>query len=423
MEIKLKYGQGYKTLSLPDRAEIVFLAPSPHPTLTDLEHAVKQALDSPLEAARLEDRPPPRRVAIALPDESRPVPFKAILPVVLRRLFNAYSNLEPEDISIIIGGGLHPRMGSDRARLWVPPEVSLECRMVIHDPHLSPLTDLGRTSRGTPVAINTEYSQADLKMVIGQIDPHQFVGFTGGAKGVAIGCASPATIEHNHSLMFQDGAEAGRLDGNPVREDLNDIGRLAGVDLAVNVVLDPDKRAVGLWAGEPMAVLRRGAQTCARVYGVAISEQYDLAVASCGGYPKDICLYQAQKGLNLASRAVKPGGGILLLASCDQGVGDQVYFDYVSRFDSCREAMEDFRRGGFRMGAHKAYLFGRTLSRYEVAIESEMSAEDLRRCYLAPRPAQETLDRWLAERPGRPRVAVVPNANTTYFYRAEGNGD
>ena len=97
-------------------------------------------------------------------------------------------------------------------------------------------------------------------------------------------------------------------------------------------------------------------------------------VASCGGHPKDICLYQAQKGLNLASQALKPGGHILLLAASPQGVGDDIYFDYVSQFTSPEEVIRDFKSTGFRMGAHKAYLFGRTLVNYNVAVFSDLDA-------------------------------------------------
>ena len=115
--------------------------------------------------------------------------------------------------------------------------------------------------------------------------------------------------------MHQQGATVGQLQDNPVRNDLNEAGRLAGVDFAVNAVVDPNKEIVGIWAGDPEAVLREGVKVCAEVYGVKIDEPFDLAVASCGGYPRDICLYQAQKGLNLCSHAVKPGGKIALLAA------------------------------------------------------------------------------------------------------------
>jgi nickel-dependent lactate racemase len=279
------------------------------------------------------------------------------------------------------------------------------------------MRDFGATRRGTPVRINAAYAAAELKLVIGQVDPHQFVGFTGGSKGVVIGCAAPETIERNHSLMSEPNAVVGQLTGNPVREDQTEAGEMIGIDLAVNYVLDADKQVVQLAAGRPAAVLEACAATCASVYGVGIGERYDIVVASCGGYPKDICLYQAQKGLNLASQALKPGGQILLLAASPQGVGDDIYFDYVSQFSSPEEVVRDFKASGFRMGAHKAYLFGRTLVSYDVAVCSELDAGILGKCHLRAADPATVLEEWVEEFEGAPRLAIIPNANTTYFYR------
>ncbi|MDD4997350.1 MAG: transcriptional regulator, partial [Syntrophales bacterium] len=150
--------------------------------------------------------------------------------------------------------------------------------------------------------------------------------------------------------------------------------------------------------------------------GVAVSEKFDIAVASCGGHPKDITLYQAQKGLAHAAQAVKPGGKILLVAACPQGVGDDVYFEYVSRFPTPEAALEDFKRMGFKMGAHKSFLFGRTLIAFDVDVVAEMDPAVLRKCHLRACDPQKTVEQWVEDFPGIPRLAVIPNANTTYFY-------
>jgi nickel-dependent lactate racemase len=163
-------------------------------------------------------------------------------------------------------------------------------------------------------------------------------------------------------------------------------------------------------------VLEKGAETCSAVYGVGISEKFDIVIASCGGHPKDICLYQAQKGLNLASQALRPGGHILLLAASPQGVGDDIYFDYVSQFTTPEEVLSDFNDTGFRMGAHKAYLFGRTLAAFDVAISSDIDPGILRKCHLRAADPSVIVGEWVDAFEGRPHIAVVPNANTTYFY-------
>ncbi len=421
MDITLKYGHSHTTLSFPDRVEVDVLEPTSLPVIGDMAEAMDGALDRPLRLPRLEERAAPATISIAVPDETRPFPTRILLPLLLKRLHRAFPSLEPENVTIVVGGGLHPPHDVPALERILPRDVIVDYTVVPHDAKNAPMADFGATSRGTPVHVNLAFAQAEMKIVMGLLDPHQFAGFTGGSKGVAIGCAGASTIQANHALMFHEKAQAGVREGNPVREDLNEIGRMVGLDLAVNVVLDKDKQVVGLWAGEPEAVLAAGSEVCASVYGVTIEKPYDIVVASCGGHPKDICLYQAQKGLNLASRAAVSGGRILLLAACGQGVGDEDYFEYVCRFETPAAVFDDFREHGFRMGAHKAFLFSRTLDGFEVAVSSEMDPSVLSRCMLekADDP-QERLNEWLNSLQGRVRVGVVPNANATYFSHAAG---
>jgi|AVFP01.1.fsa_nt_gi nickel-dependent lactate racemase len=419
MGIELKYGRGTVEIDIPEPAYADILAPATAVPVA----SPAQALAA--ELARLEIDDPDliplirngEKVAIVIPDETRPLPVAQILPPFLQWLFAKNTSLLPNHITIIVGGGLHPPVTQTELNRLVAPEIVGGCVVLAHDALHSAMIDYGVTSRGTPVQVNRAFAEADHKIVIGQIDPHQFVGFTGGAKGAVIGCGGKATIEHNHSLMFSDNALVGRLAGNPVREDLNEAGEMIGIDLAVNVVMAPDNSIVAVFVGRPLAVLSEGVRVCADIYGVEITEPYDIIVASCGGYPKDICLYQAQKGLNLASQALREGGNILLLAASSQGVGDDVYFDYVSRFASPGEVMAEFKREGFRMGAHKAYLFGRTLSRFDVAVFSDLDPAILRTCHLRSAEPSEILHEWVAGAASPPRIGIVPNANTTYFYK------
>ncbi len=419
MELDLKYGTGTVKVHIPESAQAHILEPNN----LDPVDSVEQELSSALSRLNTSDLDLSSRlsqsstVAIAIPDETRPLPVQQIMPELLSWIFTTVPGLDPTKVTIIVGGGLHPPLDEATLNRLVPSDIVGGCQLIGHDANQSPMVDYGHTSRGTPVRINSLMAEADFKIVVGQIDPHQFVGFTGGSKGIIIGCGSSATIEHNHSLMFHERAQVGILHGNPVREDLNEAGEMVGIDLAVNCIMAPSKDVVQVLAGEPLQMLLEGARTCAALYGVEIEEKFDIVVASCGGYPKDICLYQAQKGLNLASQAVKKGGHILLLAASTQGVGDDVYFDYVSQFTSPEEVLTDFKEQGFRMGAHKAYLFGRTLNEYDVAVSSELDAGVLHTCHLRSADPSKVVGEWVENFAGTPRVGVIPNANTTYFYR------
>ena len=421
MALELKYGQGFISIDLPESADVDILEPNPVRPVSSIKEALTTAFAN-LDENNTDLLPELRQketVAIAIPDETRPLPVIKVLPLILDWLFAKIPDLIPERVTILVGGGLHPPVDKETLERLVPPKIVQGCHVLSHDAINSQMVDYGTTERGTPVLVNSAFATADYKIVVGQIDPHQFVGFTGGCKGVIIGCGGETTIEHNHSLMFHDDARVGVLDGNPVREDLNEAGEMVGIDLSINFVMAPNKDMVRVLVGSPLDTLREGAQSCAALYGVSIDDSYDIVVASCGGYPKDICLYQAQKGLNLASQALKEGGNILLLAASPQGVGDDVYFDYVSQFTSPEEVLADFRKQGFRMGAHKAYLFGRTLSRFDVAVFSELDPGVLQKCHLRAADPSEIISEWVENFDGRPRIGIIPNANTTYFYKQE----
>jgi nickel-dependent lactate racemase len=418
MELDLKYGTGTINVHIPESARTKILEPNHRQALDSVGQEVVRVLAELDESSKttIERLQKSSTVAIAVPDETRPLPVAAVLPELLDWLFEKQPELKADDVAVIVGGGLHPPLDGHTLNRLVPSEITRGCRVLGHDAKTSPMVDYGSTSRGTPVQINRIMAEADFKVVVGQIDPHQFVGFTGGSKGIVIGCGGSATIEHNHSLMFHDEARVGVMNGNPVREDLNEAGSMVGIELAVNLIMSPSKDVVQVLAGDPLKMLKQGARTCAALYGVKIDEKYDIVIASCGGHPKDICLYQAQKGLNLASQAVKKGGHILLLAASTQGVGDDVYFDYVSQFTSPEEVLADFKKQGFRMGAHKAYLFGRTLIEFDVAVSSELDSGVLKKCHLRSADPSRVIEEWVDNFEHPPRIGVIPNANTTYFY-------
>ncbi|MEH0021448.1 MAG: nickel-dependent lactate racemase [Desulfobacter sp.] len=422
MKFNLKYGDGVKAVEIPEKADVSFLRPETRPAMASVPDALDTALEYPLGcsslACLLKEKTSPR-IAVVVPDATLATPVKPLLSVVLEHIFDALPTLARQRISIIVGGGLHAPADRQIQEQLIPMDLAAGCTILSHDAEFSMVRDLGDTTRGTPVRINRTVADADFKLVIGQIDPHQFVGFTGGSKGVVVGCGAPETIAHNHSLMFETHACVGVVDGNPVREDLDEAGRMAGVDFAVNVVLNPDKQIVDILAGDPDTVLRQGGRTCAAIYGVSLEDHYDIVVASCGGTPKDSVLYQAQKGLNLSSHAVKKGGKILLLAACRHGIGDDIYFDYVCQFATPEAVLNDFRNMGFAMGAHKAYLFGRTLVDYNVAVFSDLDPSVMGRCHLRAADPSSIIREWVDGFEGIPRVAVIPYANTTYFYRPE----
>lgn len=412
----IKYGTGSINVHLPDTLPVDVFTPRQVPPLANPTAAFIKALDMPEGCPRLGDMAVPKSIAIALPDETRPFPIKLLLPVLLEKIFSTFPDLNHSEVRIVVGGGLHE--APDKAQLKrILPQDLCGCTVVSHDAQNSPMRHMGVTSRGTPVEINAAYADAELKIVMGMVDAHQFAGFTGGAKGVVVGCASAAMIAKNHSMLQSAGAYAGNIEGNPVREDLNEAGAIAGVNLAVNVALTPDKKIAALFVGDPQKVMRSAAHETRNLYGLKQTKHYDIVIASCGGSPKDICLYQAQKALDPARHIVSPGGKILLVAECSEGIGDDRYEDYVRLFKNHNSLLDDFAQREFKMGAHKAFLFARVAASHELMLHTALSDADVAKCLLQKADAQATLDRWLKERPDV-SVAILTHANSTFFYSA-----
>ena len=175
--------------------------------------------------------------------------------------------------------------------------------------------------RGTPVWVNRRFVEADLRIVVGNIEPHQFQGFSGGVKSAAIGLAGRETVNHNHAMMTDPLAQLGRYDDNPARQDVEEIGRLIGIHVVLNAILNEKKKIMHVVAGEPAAVMEIGIPLSRKVCQVAIAAPFNLVIASPGGHPKDINVYQTQKALAHANLITRDGGMVILAAACPEGSG------------------------------------------------------------------------------------------------------
>jgi lactate racemase len=411
--MEMPFGRGKVALPLPSGWRIEVLRPHAVPPAADPVEEVSRSLENAIGGKGLDRYRGVKSAAIAVSDETRPVPNSLILPILLKKL--EAIGLAKSSIQILIASGLHPPLPSSRFPNILPGEILRDHPVSAHDAKSPDLVFAGKTSRETPVYVNPLFRKADLRIAVGLIDPHQFVGYTGGVKCAAVGLAGAQTIEANHSLLFHPQAVVGEIQDNPVRQDLEEVGKRMGVDFAVNVVLDETNRLVKAFAGDPKEVGKIGSEFCRTVYEIPVSREYDVVVASPGGYPKDLNLYQAQKGLAHATPIVRQGGDIVLLAECPDGHGEEDFYQTMKRFSSPAEIVENFPKEPFKMGAHKAFLWARSLIKAEVHMCSLMG-EDLRRLFMVT-PAG-TLEEIFARLKGKyvapPAIAVMPKANSTY---------
>ncbi len=413
MQVELPYGRGTLTAAVPeaigvDVVDLPEAAPSPDPL-----GEVRSALAAPVGGFDWSLWERAGSVAIAVNDKTRPVPHRWLLPPLLERL--AALGIADEAITFHIAVGGHPPMTPEEFTAVLPADVVERYRVVSHDADASDgLVRLGETSRGTPVWANREYAEAACKVVVGTIEPHQFVGFSGGVKSAAIGLAGPDTINANHTLMAHPDSLVGTYDSNPARQDVEEIGAAIGVDLALNAILDPHREIVRAIAGEPVAVMHTGWPLAVQQAEVEVDDAYGLVIASPGGHPKDLNVYQSQKAVSSAARIVRPGGTIVLTAACPEGSGSDHYEDWVAQRSSAEDVIATFRAEGFRVGPHKAFQLARDSVQARLVVCSEMPDELCDRLLLEHRPdLQHAVDDAIAAFTPDDRIAVLPHAGLT----------
>ncbi len=278
-----------------------------------------------------------------------------------------------------------------------------------HDP--KKCVALGQTTRGTPVEIFEEVASTDLIIATGNIEYHYYAGYSGGAKAVLPGVSSERSVNANHELMRDPNAVSGCLD-SPVRQDFEDAAGVAGLDFILNVVLNSKKQVVRAVAGDFIKAHRAGAAVVDRMYRKTVKPA-EIVITCAGGRPKDINLFQAQKALDNAKEAATPGGTIILLAECSEGLGHPVFERWAREAECAEDCIERFGRE-YEFGGHKAAFLAKESLEHNIILVSSMPRELAEMCFFSP---ASTLDEAMAaayKRHGKDAsVLIMPYGNLT----------
>ena len=238
-------------------------------------------------------------------------------------------------MTILIATGLHRIATPDEIKTIVGPEIAANYRIVNHNAcALEEHRSLGSTRRGTPVFIDKRFLDADLHITLGFIEQHLMLGFSGGRKLVAPGLAAQETIKVIHSPRFmrEPLATEGSIDENPLHEELLEIARMARHDFILDVTLTQDREISGVFAGSPVAAHAAGVDFLRHTSLEKLSGLADVVITSAAGYPLDLTFYQTIKGITAAQHIVKPGGRILILGECPEGVGSPEFRRTLAAF-------------------------------------------------------------------------------------------
>jgi nickel-dependent lactate racemase len=410
-DASLAYGRGKLTITLPQDNILWILEREQPSSLPREEVLIRRALETPLGMewpGRLVQRG--QRVVMVVSDITRPCPTSRLLPYVLSEL--QAGGVQEENIRIVFALGSHRCLNIAEQAALVGPAIF--DRVCCGDIGPGPFVEVGCTRRGTPVQVFQPVVEADWRIYLGNIEYHYFAGYTGGAKALLPGVCSLETIRANHAWMVQDSATAGRIVGNPVREDMEEAAALVGPTFLFNVVLDGEKRIVAAVTGDLTQAHRQGCHKVDELYRVPIPQRVDIVLASAGGWPKDINLYQAHKALENAALAVRDGGIIILVAECGEGLGHSTFAEWMTSGDAPEELLRRIRER-FVLGGHKAAAIAKTLRRgVRVFLVSAIEPDLVRKTAFVPfASAQEALAAAQSEIGHAASLAVMPHAGST----------
>ncbi|AKB81961.1 Transcriptional regulator [Methanosarcina barkeri 3] len=412
-KISLAFGSMALEPDIPKRNISSIILPSEPEKKEDATFLIKKALENPIKSRRLSEIvSPDSKVAIIVSDVTRPTPTAKLLPPLLDELY--LGGTKDENITIVFALGLHRNQTEEESRKLVGEEIYKKIRCIQHD--TGRCRRIGVTSRGTPIEIFEDILDADVVIGTGSIEFHYYAGYSGGAKSVLPGVSSRETVITNHKMMIDEKAVSGRIDG-PVRQDMEEAAKIFGLDFILNVVLDSKKEIVAAVAGDFIEAHRKGVEVVDSMYKVPV-EPADAVIVSCGGFPKDINLFQANKALDNATQAVKEGGSIILVAECAEGIGNQVYECWNRECRSPDEAIERFKKY-FEFGGHKTAIIAKISKKFKLYLVSKLSDEQTKSAFFTPmQSVEDALYSVLLENPDA-KVHLMPHGGQTLPVRKD----
>jgi nickel-dependent lactate racemase len=429
MQIKLAYGRDGLWVDLPDDAPVTVIEPQFVPGLPDERAALVAALRSP------EGTPPLRdlvraddaaglTVAVVFSDLTRPMPNDRVLPLLLEEL--ALAGVSDEQIVLVNALGSHRPQTEDELIRMLGSEVVDRYRIVQHDAWDDEnLVEVGRNRAGRPVRVNRAYMEASVRILTGFIEPHFFAGVSGGPKAVLPGIADIEAILDNHggTMVADPQATWAVTEGNPMWEEMLWIAQRTAPAFLLNVTLNREREITGVFAGDLVAAHCAGVAFVRKTSLRPVPEPFDIVITSNSGYPLDLNLYQAVKGMSAAAQIVRPGGDIIIAAECWDGIPSHgEYRRLLWEASSVQELLDRVTAPGFRCHDQwEAQVQAQIQLKADVHVYADgLSDEELRHALVIPcRSIEETVARLRHSNPDA-TIAVLPEGPQTVPYLTAG---
>jgi len=410
MKVSLNYGYDSMALDIQDENYMGTLNPKEINEVANPDIEVRRSLANPIGSKKLKELVSSQdKVLILVSDVSRPCPSYILLPPILEELKEA--GVSNNHITIVFGLGVHRKQTEEEKKKLVGEEVYNQVKCIDHD--IDNCVKIGTTKRGNQVFIFKKVLDANFVIATGNLEFHYFAAYSGGAKAVAPGVCGRETIANNHKHFLEPRAKAGLIKGNPVREEMEEIGEMVRIDFMVNAVLNSHKKIVKVVAGEVTKAHREGTKCINDMFRVEIDELADIVITSPGGYPKDIDLYQTHKAMENASLAVKNDGIIIVVGECRDGLGEGKFAEALNGKLSPQELIEELKRN-FILGRHKASRVAKIHLDSEIYLVSNLADEIKKNLFIKSfNSLEEAFSDAMKVQGEKARVLVIPYGNST----------
>ncbi len=424
MHIQLAYGKTGLQVEFPDSWNIRVVEPLFAPGLPDPVDAVRKALRNPIGMPSIRNVVGNGPVGIIFNDITRPTPNPLLLKAILAEL----PDVEQTNITLFVALGSHRQMTTGELRTMFGDDVVDSFRIVQNNAFdCSTQVLIGTTIHGNEVWINRTLFECPIRIMTGFIEPHFFAGFSGGGKAIMPGMAGQSTILQNHRAenIAHPKATWGFTSGNPIWEEIQETAHMVeehgnGKNFLINVALNRNKEITAIFAGDLDAAHAAGVEFVRKTAMVRVNQAFDIVVTTNSGYPLDLNLYQAVKGMSAAARVIRQGGAIVVAADCWDGIPEHgLYGDLLRTSETPQKLLESLNTPGFlKQDQWQAQIQAQIQLKADVYVySSHLSEKQIRSAMLLPAPSIESVMYDLVEKYGpAASICILPEGPQTVLY-------
>lgn len=380
--MKLKHGSGYLDLDTDSIGKHEILMNNFKAKFNPL-CVIKNALENPIDSLRLSEIVKKGdKICIVISDVTRAYQkMNFWLPYIVEEITS--TGVKDKDIVFLSANGAHRKQTSKEHEMILGIDLSKRFKIIDHDCFdEEQLVYLGKTSRGTEIKINKKAVEYDHLILTGAVTFHDMAGYGGGRKSILPGISSYRGVMDNHSRVLSENeghgihisCRMGNIEGNPMHLDMIEACEKINISFTFNVILDSSGNIYKAVAGDYKMVHKIGRNYCDDTGVVYINQKADIVIASAGGYPKDMNLYQVSKAHSACAEALKTGGDMIIVAECIENMGSDESIDIIMNYENNLEREMKLRKK-FSPEEYSGYLLCELATKYNIIMVSKYENE------------------------------------------------